>query len=114
MINYMHNFSCQGKFIINIQEKILLNGGNNIMGNGFLKQTSEFRSNVNNGQYLPILNSLLPIASMHHDNLPTFFSVDDVYSFSEKDVEYVLSQLYPNRKYSCQRVNSSIFCVRSN
>ena len=82
------------------------------MENSFLKKSSIFRSDVGNGKYIPILDNLHHIASTHHNNLPTNFSIDNIFYFSEDDVKYVLSSLYPERRYCCSKVKNIVFCVR--
>lgn len=82
--------------------------------NGFLKRSQKFRSDVSNGKYFPILEKLHEIASKHQNNLPSSFSIDNLYGVSTEDVNYVFSSLYPERIYSCSKLNdSTIFCIRN-
>lgn len=81
------------------------------MESGFLKLAQKFRSNVENGKYLPIVDSLYEISRKHQNNLPHSFSLDNLYSFSKEDIEYVLLKLYPYRNYTCKLINETFFCI---
>lgn len=48
----------------------------------FFKRAQKFRSNVANGKYLPILDSLYDIASKYQNNLPHTFTLKGLYGFS--------------------------------
>lgn len=79
---------------------------------GFLKRAQEFRSNVENRKYLPILDSLTEIASNHHNNLPASFFLERTNdSFVKEDLEFVIDTLYPNRKCFCRLIENSFFCI---
>jgi len=80
---------------------------------GFLKLSQEFRENVENGKYFPVLDKLTEIASRNHNNLPYSFSIKKPYDLTLKDVDFVLSKLYPERNYSCNMANDDIFCIRT-
>lgn len=83
-------------------------------GKGFLKRSQEFREDMNNGEYFPLLDVLYRVSAKHHDNLPTLFALSNMFEYSAEDVEHTLSILYPERKYVCNRVNiSTIYCVIS-
>lgn len=77
---------------------------------GFLKRAQKFRSQVENGKYFPILDSLYEIASQHQNNLPYLFTIEGLYNFSVEDVKSVLLQLYPNRNYTCILLKGKFFC----
>lgn len=77
---------------------------------GFLKRAQEFRSNVENGKYFPILDSMYKVASKYQNNLPFYFELEGLYNFSKEDVQFVLSKLYPDRKYSCELIRDKFFC----
>ena len=80
---------------------------------GFLKLSQKFRENEEYGKYLPILDKLDDVASKNHNHLPHSFSLEKLNDFSKDDTIFVLSKIYPEIKYSCQKVNDDIFCVRS-
>lgn len=81
---------------------------------GFLKRSQKFREDTKNGKYLPILEQLYQVSTKHHNNLPTLFSLTPIYGFSAKEVEFTLSLLYPERHYSCNRINdNTIYCISS-
>lgn len=81
---------------------------------GFLKRSQKFLKNTENRKYSPILEQLYHLSTRHHNNLPTLFSLTLIYNFSAKDVEFVLSILYPERNYSCNRINDhTIYCISS-
>lgn len=77
---------------------------------GFLKRAQKFRSNVANGKYFPILDSMHKVASKYQNNLPSSFELEGLYNFSNEDVQFVLSELYPDRKYSCKLIRDKFFC----
>ena len=81
---------------------------------GFLKRSQEFRQDMKNGEFFPLLDVLYRVSSKHHDNLPALFALSNMFEYSAEDVEYTLSILYPEKKYACNRVNiSTIYCVSS-
>jgi len=81
---------------------------------GFLKRSQEFRKNITYGKYFPILDCLYSVSTKHHNNLPTLFSLNNLYGFSEEDVAFTLSILYPERSYSCTFTSEdTIYCVSS-
>lgn len=85
-----------------------------LYGKGFLKRSQEFRKDVKNGEYFPLLDVLYRVSTKHHDDLPTLFALSNVFEYSAEDVEHTLSILYPERNYACNRVNiSTIYCVCS-
>ena len=80
---------------------------------GFLKLSQKFRENSENEKYFPILDKLDKIASKHHDKLPYSFSLERTCNITYEDVFYVLSELYPEKNYSCKMVKNDIFCIRT-
>lgn len=79
---------------------------------GFFKRSQKFRSNAQNGKYFPILDKLHEIASNYQNTLPSTFAIENSSGFSIHDVEHTLSQIYPERKYSCRKIGNNIYCVR--
>lgn len=80
---------------------------------GYLKRSQEFRSSVENEKYVFILNKLDDIASRYHNNLPSTFAIENLTDSSVPSVEYVLTGLYPDRKYYCKMLsNNTVYCVR--
>ena len=85
------------------------------MGNanvGYLKLAQEFRKDLRNKKYLPILNCLDRVASDNKNNLPSTFSISGLDEFSAEDVKFVLLKLYPFKNYCCTKKDSTIFCIK--
>lgn len=80
---------------------------------GYLKLAQRFRENVEHQRYFPILEHLESVALKHHDSLPSSFSISNLENLDVNDVEFVLSKLYPSKKFSCTKVGAAIFCINS-
>lgn len=80
---------------------------------GFLELSQKFRENEKNRRYFPVLDKLNEVASKHHDNLPYSFRLKKAYNLTYEDVFFVLSELYPERNYSCRMIKYDIFCIRT-
>mgnify|MGYP004707543319 FL=1 len=80
---------------------------------GFLKRSQEFRSKAENEKYFFILDKLHDIASLYHNDLPSTFAIANLPDVPVASVEYVLDNLYPDRKYTCRKLsNNAIYCIR--
>ena len=80
---------------------------------GFLKRSQKFRSITENEKYFFILDKLHDIASKYHNDLPSTFAIASLPNTSVSSVEYVLDNLYPDRKYTCRKLSdNAIYCVR--
>ena len=78
---------------------------------GYLKIAQEFRENVKYQKYFPILEHLELVALKNHNTLPSSFSISNLENLEVDDVSFVLSKLYPYKKYYCNKVGSTIFCI---
>ena len=92
---------------------LILKGGNSIMSRstGFLKRSQNFRNVTDNPTYLSILSSLTDVAHQNRNNLPSYFTFPASCNISSTDVLYVLSNLYPERRYVCQLSSNEFICI---
>lgn len=77
---------------------------------GFWKRSQEFRNVAGNEAFLPVLDSLCKVK--RQNDLPASFCLKEISHFSDEDVKFVLTSLYPERSYVCTHNKDGIFCIR--